>query len=358
MTAHTYTTLVLGFEVSPDVKSKLDKTFHTVHYHPDGSIPDKAWRESDVCFAMPNGLPDTLKLEQVPNLHLVQILSAGANKVLEGEFFKNEKAWKQISVSTASGIHVYSIPQYIIGQAISLYMNLHQQHWLLRSRNKWATKPDVELKTAPGTPTNFISLRGKTAGMLGYGHIAREAARLFQAHGVNVIAANTRGEKSKDTGFIVPGTGDKNGSIPSAYYSTSDEKSFDEFLSKTDILVASLPSTPQTQYLLKSKHFKALRENAIFINVGRGDLVSSDVLLEALDASPPHILAVGIDVTDPEPLPDGHPLFTHPRALITPHTSGDFAGYVDAATELLVANVEQLRKGGVAFNKVDPARGY
>lgn len=75
MTAHTYTTLVLGFEVSPDVKSKLDKTFHTVHYHPDGSIPDKAWRESDVCFAMPNGLPDTLKLEQVPNLHLVQILS-------------------------------------------------------------------------------------------------------------------------------------------------------------------------------------------------------------------------------------------------------------------------------------------
>lgn len=63
-------------------------------------------------------------------------------------------------------------------------------------------------------------------------------------------------------------------------------------------------------------------------------------------------------MTDPEPLPDGHPLFTHPRALITPHTSGDFAGYVDAATELLVANVEQLRKGGVAFNKVDPARGY
>jgi phosphoglycerate dehydrogenase-like enzyme len=82
------------------------------------------------------------------------------------------------------------------------------------------------------------------------------------------------------------------------------------------------------------------------------------VLLSALNAEPTHILGVGIDVTDPEPLPPKHPLFTHPRALITPHTSGDFAGYVEAATELLVANVEQLRKGGVAFNKVDPEKGY
>jgi phosphoglycerate dehydrogenase-like enzyme len=87
------------------------------------------------------------------------------------------------------------------------------------------------------------------------------------------------------------------GSIPTAYYSTSDIKSFNEFLSKTDILVASLPSTPQTHYLLKAEHFstypcnppgryaghepraddaaEALRKNSIFINVGRGDLVSS-----------------------------------------------------------------------------------
>jgi phosphoglycerate dehydrogenase-like enzyme len=92
--------------------------------------------------------------------------------------------------------------------------------------------------------------------------------------------------------------------------------------------------------------------------------VSSDALLAVLNSppsspsSPPHLLGIGIDVTDPEPLPAGHPLFTHPRALITPHTSGDFAGYFDAATELLVRNVEQVRRGGKAFNAVDPKKGY
>ena len=57
-------------------------------------------------------------------------------------------------------------------------------------------------------------------------------------------------------------------------------------------------------------------------------------------------------------MPDGHPLFTHPRALITPHTSGDFVGYFDAAADLLLASVERVRKGGEPFNVVDPEKGY
>lgn len=71
-----------------------------------------------------------------------------------------------------------------------------------------------------------------------------------------------------------------------------------------------------------------------------------------------HLLGVGLDVTDPEPLPDNHPLYTHPRALVTPHTSGNFVGYLEAATDLLVANVEHVRKGGRAYNAVDPKKGY
>lgn len=130
-----------------------------------------------------------------------------------------------------------------------------------------------------------------------------------------------------------------------------------------------------------------LPKGAIFLNVGRGDLVSSDDLLAALgpsytvleqtaDSHPNgkndatgekngeavtsegHLLGAGLDVTDPEPLPAGHPLFTHPRALITPHTSGNFVGYIEAAADLLIANVEHVRKGGKAYNLVDPKKGY
>lgn len=73
---------------------------------------------------------------------------------------------------------------------------------------------------------------------------------------------------------------------------------------------------------------------------------------------PNGLLAVGLDVTDPEPLPDGHALLTHPRAVITPHMSADFAGYFDAGVDLLIANVERVRNGGEWMNRVDPEKGY
>lgn len=75
MTALTYSTVVLDFEISPSALSKLKKAFHIVHYHPDGHVPASSWKEADVCFSRPDGLPDGLKLEEVPNLRLVQILS-------------------------------------------------------------------------------------------------------------------------------------------------------------------------------------------------------------------------------------------------------------------------------------------
>jgi phosphoglycerate dehydrogenase-like enzyme len=116
----------------------------------------------------------------------------------------------------------------------------------------------------------------------------------------------------------------------------------------------------------------ALPDGAVFVNVGRGDLVSSgtsssswektkrltsDLLLEALDAEG-GLDSIALDVTDPEPLPDNHPFFTHPRVIITPHTSGGVEGYLDKAADLLIANVEQIRNGGGPINKVDWKKGY
>ena len=75
--------------------------------------------------------------------------------------------------------------------------------------------------------------------------------------------------------YIIPGTGDKEGTIPEQYYSTTDPASFKEFLGRSEILVASLPSTPQTHYMLTREHFAQLPKDAVFINVGRGDLARS-----------------------------------------------------------------------------------
>ena len=82
-----------------------------------------------------------------------------------------------------------------------------------------------------------------------------------------------------------------------------------------------------------------------------------DDLLAALDG-PGGLSAIALDVTDPEPLPDNHPLFTHPHAIVTPHTSGDVEGYFDKAADLLIANIKRVRDGGKPMNQIDLEKGY
>jgi phosphoglycerate dehydrogenase-like enzyme len=74
--------------------------------------------------------------------------------------------------------------------------------------------------------------------------------------------------------------------------------------------------------------------------------------------SPSGLTAVALDVTDPEPLPAGHPLFTHPRAIITPHTSGGWEGYFDDGADVLLYQAERIKAGREPVNVVDPAKGY
>ncbi|OXG23650.1 oxidoreductase [Cryptococcus neoformans Ze90-1] len=259
----------------------------------------------------------------------------------------------------SSGIHTLSIPQYIICNVINLYMKLQVQFHLSRTNAEWPSRDQVlQYAGAAGqTHPGNRCLYGKTVGMLGYGHIARETARLFKAFNCNVIAANSKGNKRPEEGFRLPGTGDEDGSIPSQYYSTTDPESFKEFLSHCDVLVASLPSTPQTTYMLTEFHLRSLPEGAVFVNIGRGDLIRSEDILAALDAEGGLFGAV-LDVTDPEPLPSGHPLFTHPSVIVTPHTSGSFEGYFDSGADVLLAQGDRLKQGLSPINVVDPAKGY
>lgn len=100
-----------------------------------------------------------------------------------------------------------------------------------------------------------------------------------------------------------------------------------------------------------------MKPNGLFINVGRGSLIRSEDIITALDA-PNGLFGAALDVTDPEPLPDGHPLFTHPKCIVTPHLSGDTEGEFDIATDIALENAERIRKGEKPYNLIDPAKGY
>jgi phosphoglycerate dehydrogenase-like enzyme len=147
------------------------------------------------------------------------------------------------------------------------------------------------------------------------------------------------------------------GSIPKAFYSTADEASFGEFLSQSQILVASLPSTPATKWLLTKEHLAKLPKDALFINVGRGDLVHSEDLLASLD-SKDGIVAAGLDVTDPEPLPDNHPLLSHPARSSPPTRRPTRRRTLTRRQTSSLPTLERLREGGKPINRIDPVKGY
>ncbi|WVW86486.1 hypothetical protein I302_108534 [Kwoniella bestiolae CBS 10118] len=356
----TYDNAVITVEVSESKLEEVKRVYKNVYYHPDENVPEEELKVADIWFATWTGLPTCVKsLDQIPNMKVLQLSSAGANKALYSPIMSSDKARKQIKVCSSSGMHTLSIPQYIIGNVINLYMKLHIQLYIARSQSVWPDRDEIVRlcgMSGQAFPGNR-SVSGKTVGLLGYGHIARETARLFKAFNCSIIAANSRGNRRPEEGYRIPGTGDADGSIPEDYYSTNDEQSFSSFLSRCDILVASLPSTPQTINMLSQKHLELLPHGSVLVNVGRGDLVKSESILGALDA-PKGLWGAVLDVTDPEPLTHGHPLYTHPNVIVTPHTSGIIEGYFDVGADILIAQAAKLKQNEEPLNVVDPVKGY
>ena len=145
-------------------------------------------------------------------------------------------------------------------------------------------------------------------------------------------------------------------SIPSAWYSTTDSHSFASFLSRSDVILLSLPSTTATKKILNTSTIAHLKPSAVIVNVGRGDAIDTDALVTALNEG--KIAGAALDVTDPEPLPDGHTLYGRPNVIITPHQSGAIGGYIDRCIDILIANVERWNAGKSLLNIFDRTRGY
>jgi len=236
-------------------------------------------------------------------------------------------------------------------------------------------------------------------GVLGYGSIGRQAARVAKAMGMDVIAytASPRNtpESKRDQGFIVPGTGDPEGEIPSEWYSGLDRASLHNFLKQDiDWLVISVPLTKETTHFLGKPEFDILaKKNAFISNISRGQILVQDELIAALKAyaatdeatanphpdptSPdpptasteglvnaeggkkrPGLRGAALDVTDPEPLPKESELWDAPNCIVTPHISGLGMTYVDRAFQVLEANLERMEEGRELINVVDREKGY
>ncbi|KAI0338151.1 hypothetical protein BDW22DRAFT_1338410 [Trametopsis cervina] len=348
-----YSNILLHGPASDAARSRLSQYFDTITYVPGFGTPitPEQYAAADVIYALHlNGVKGP---EDVPNLKFVQLLRAGAEGVASHPLLRDERT-KNIPFATAAGVQLRSLPQYFIMTTLALFHHLQEQILIGYNEKRWGTGAEIS-----GYPNKLFENRdfaGSTVGILGYGHLGRESARLAAAFGANIIVATPSGEKKPASGYTVPGTGDPDGSIPSAWYSSTDPASFASFVSQTDVLLILAPSTSSTRGLLNANTLALLKPTSIIINIGRGDIIDTSALVAALDAG--KIAGAALDVTDPEPLPDGHTLFGRRNVIITPHLSGFAQDFYDHAVDILIANLELLRAGKPLHNLLIAERGY
>lgn len=199
------------------------------------------------------------------------------------------------------------------------------------------------------------------------------AARVFSALGARIHAytASPRPTPSSraDHGYFVPGTGDPDGSLPSAWYSGADKTSLRTFLaSGLDALIVAVPLTPSTQHLFGADEFallasaggspkaQAAGQKPFLINIARGAVLDQPALVTALNDGV--LGGAALDVTDPEPLPKDDPLWDAKNVIITPHVSSMGIEYRDRAFDLFVTNWKRHERGEKMFNLVDRRKGY
>ncbi|MBN9509366.1 MAG: D-2-hydroxyacid dehydrogenase [Alphaproteobacteria bacterium] len=188
-------------------------------------------------------------------------------------------------------------------------------------------------------PIHAATLAGRHALVIGTGDLGSAGARALRALGVRTTGVNTTGRRHPDFDAIAPAS------------------AIDALLPQADILVLACPLTPATHHLLDRRRLGLLPAHAGLVNIGRGELLEQDALREALAQG--RLSGAVLDVVTPEPLPDGHPLWTTPNLIVTPHIScDDPATYSARSLAILFANLRAWRAGDALPNRVDLARGY
>jgi phosphoglycerate dehydrogenase-like enzyme len=274
-----------------------------------------------------------------PNLKWIQAHSAGINNILGKPIWQSE-----VVITTLSGIHPVPMAEHALAMLLAF-------RWKLLDMFRWQTR--AEWPEGRWDKVIMPELRRSTLGIIGYGSIGRELARLAQALGMRVLAANRSGQRRRDEGYQEPGIGDPEATIPEKIYPVADLL---EMLPQCDYVVVLAPLTPDTHHLFGTEAFFRMKERAFFFNLGRGPVVDEAALVEALRRG--QIAGAGLDVYEQEPLPADSPLWQMENVIISPHVAGFTPKYDERASDLFAENLRRYLAGEPLLNLVNRERGY
>ncbi|NBU57393.1 MAG: dihydrofolate reductase [Actinobacteria bacterium] len=277
------------------------------HLETDGFIPAES-QFDEIEFYCPSYMGGIKTLEIIPrmkNLKTVHYSQAGYEDILphipEG-----------VVLCNGSGLHDVSTSELAIGLTIA-------------SRRGFAEFMDNQ-KKGIWKRTRQPALADSHVGIVGYGHIGKHIASLL-SHFETKITAFTR---SGSDGAV-------------------KISEFDDYLPQLDVIILILPLTKDSKHFMNADRFKKMKDGATLINVARGAIVDTDALVAELHTGR---ITAGLDVTDPEPLPEGHPLWSAPNLIITPHVGGDSGAFDPRARKMVQEQLSRLVENKPLRNQI------
>lgn len=286
--------------------------------YPPGGSPDERLADADVCF----GRADPSRVMALENIRWVQVPSAGY-----GAYDRHEvrEALRERGTTVTNNSAVFDEPcaEHALALLLAVNRRIPQAMSNQLADHHWDTEGYVQ------EPPRLLV--GQILVILGFGAIARRLVELVAPFKMKVIGVR-RTPKGNEPVDVVAQT------------------RVDEVLPSADHVMNILPHNAQTVGFVSRQRIERMKRGAIFYNIGRGKTVDQAALIEALESG--HLAAAYLDVTDPEPLPPDHPLWTAPRCYITPHVAGVHAGEPVRSVRHFLDNLRRFENGQPMVSRV------
>ena len=299
-------------------------------------IPSEAWQTVEVLYT-DRVLPPP---EQVPNLRWIQFHWAGVDHAVDAPLLQKPG----LVATTLSGAASSQMAEHALMMLLALGHHLPDLI-AFQKRAEWPR--DRWERFSP------LELRGSTVGIIGYGSVGRQIARLLREFGAIVLATKRDVMHPQDTDYIPEGLGDPEAEFVHRLYPPQAIRSM---LRLCDFVIVTAPLTPETHHMIGAEELAVLKPTCYWINISRGEVVNPQALLEVL--SDMKIAGAALDVFGVEPLPPDHPLWKLPNVIITQHISGNTAFYNERAVALFSENLHRYLAGLPLYNSIAPQRGY
>lgn len=310
--------ILILHELLPDQFEELEDI--AADYEIVRSLDDTKPEAVEIILGWSDQLIPLIKNEK-SQVKWIQFPYAGINH-LPLELFEEQG----ILLTNGSGIHAYAVTESAMGLILGMTRNIitaakNQAH------EEWVDED------------NLYELNNKTMMVVGAGKIGVHLGQVAKGFGMKTIGINRSGRdiKNMDEQYV--------------------QEELAEVINKADVVVNILPATKQTEHLFDEALFSKMKDDVIFVNVGRGETVDTDALLNALDNG--KVLFAGLDVYEEEPLPVGHPLWSHEKIAMTPHIAGRVESYPKHLYPIFIENFKAFLKGeDLPQNLIEIENGY